>query len=63
MYRIARRIVKKLFDDHLYKALIPHLPGKTRYDADLIFADVRSVIETLIAKRLEEVADDARAQQ
>lgn len=62
MYSTARRLVKKLFDDHIYKALIPLLPGKTRYDADLIFADVRPDIETLIAKRLEEVADDARGQ-
>jgi hypothetical protein len=60
MYRTARRIVKSLLDDHVIKTLLPHLPGKTSYDLDLIFADMRPDVEILIAKRLEEVAEAAR---
>lgn len=59
----ARNLVKQLFDEHVYKALLPHLPGKTVYDADLIFADTKPDIENLIAKKLDEVAEYAQVPQ
>jgi|HubBroStandDraft_3_1064219.scaffolds.fasta_scaffold290744_3 hypothetical protein len=60
MRRLADRIIKNLYDDYVIEALLPHLPGKTSYDLDLILADPKRDAAIMLTKRLDEVEEAAR---